>query len=177
MKLIYALGISLILAIRSIQAQALDIGGVEITIGENITGVLERLTRVYDVKFQEQMSKDGVKFWSVFEKRKASSDYFVSVGTLHEKAGRIVEIGKERTISDPLDLSPLYTLWTAELNQRRKAPCATTPTFWRTKENVDFLTGFSTKCGQYTLSLSTPVKFSDDWGNKSHVVQMFLSSP
>jgi hypothetical protein len=156
-------------------SRSLDVGGIEVTLGEPMTSVLERLTRVYDVKFQDATSTGDSKNWSVFRKRVSPTDSYDGVGDVTARGGVVTWISKVTFVDDG-DVSRIWVKWNSEMTRRSRSQCTTEPSLF-TNGGQTYLGGFTTKCGLYGLWVSIPNKMGGTVFDGRTTVQMTAKSP
>src|SRR5437763_12723215 len=100
----------------AVAAQALDIGGIELRLGQNISDALKALS-----PYQTSYSENG-HIWVVTRRGEAP---FVIVGTLAATDGKVTAITKVYPLSSEYDASPVYTEASKEVRRRGGAACET----------------------------------------------------
>lgn len=146
MKLFLLAGVFSISVSHAVHAQSLDIGGIELRLGQKADEALRSLS-----SYQVQYSNGS---WIVTQK----------VGNLHQFLGSIGAtanvvsfISKSFDINENEGAAEIYTRASKELRRRGGTTCAT-----REVEYTDGLIhGFDTQCGPYRLSYYMPSKTAD----------------
>ena len=136
-------------AARPLCAQSLDIGGIELRIGQPTEAVISQLRVAYILTYQ-----DEVKRWLVSQQEGSLQ---VSLGQFDSRDGVVTFIAKDYHVRQPSDLAHIYTTGMRETQRRGGSACTTVPLAW--SDNV-FLT-IETNCGRYKLSLGLPFTVGD----------------
>ena len=105
----------------SVRGQALDIGGIELRLGQISSSALSDLRVAYDVRYE-----DAFKVWSVFRKRSLNDPFFF-IGQLYVDDGLVTRIVKEYDTSDPYALVRTFTLAMKDVTTRGGSACFTVP--------------------------------------------------
>ena len=169
MKRLLMLAMLLLAVSPQLRAQALDIGGIEIRIGQPIATALSRLQVAYDIKYQE-----GQKEWSVFKKRSRATDLYILVGSVEVEGETVSLINKFYELADAYELTNLYTQAMREIHKRAGSACTTSPVEYA--DNL--LRTIKTVCGEYSLWLGLPERLrtstiaSDNEGSVGGGVQI-----
>ena len=132
--------------VSRLPAQTLDVGGIEVRLGESGTTALGDLRTAYDVRYEE-----NIGMWSVFRKR-AANDPFVLVGQLYIKGGIVSRIMKDYEVSDPYDLVDVYSTGMKYLQKRGGSDCKS----WPQEMTDNRFWSVHTICGTYELTLNLP---------------------
>jgi hypothetical protein len=127
-------------------AQTLDIGGIELRLGESGTTALADLRSAYDVRYEE-----SIGMWSIFRKRVADDPY-VFVGQVYIKAGVVSRIVKDYELTDQYDLVDVYSTAMKQVRKRGGATCNT----WPQEMTDGRFWSIHTTCGSYELTLNLP---------------------
>ena len=136
-------------------AQALDIGGVELRLGQDVTAAVAQLKSLYDVSYD-----DASKTWFV-SKRKTATEV-TWLGNIEANGGRVARLTKAYTISNEADVITPYTLAMREVQRRGGTTCSTAPI----ERTDDSFHEVRTTCGAYSLTLHLPWVTTDG----AHVV-------
>jgi hypothetical protein len=123
-------------------AQSLDIGGIEVRIGQPIELALSQLRVAYNLKYE-----DNVKRWFV-SRQDGSVD--VSLGQVGVADGIVNFIAKEYKI----DVYRLDAVYTAAMHDTQRRGGTTCTTFPSESENV--IHSIETVCGRYRLGFTLP---------------------
>lgn len=135
-------------SVTALHGQSLDIGGIEIRMGQQTTEVVSQLRAAYAVIFDE-----GTKSWFVTKIRDGTGP-FVWVGHFAATNGTVSFISKGYVLSGVDDLATVYTQAINELHKRGGKNCVTLPVAF-----ADGVVGLvKTTCGQYALNLMLPWK-------------------
>ena len=145
------------LAMPALKAQALDIGGIELRLGQSSTSALAALKVAYDVRYEESL-----KIWTVLRKRSADESY-VWVGHIGVDDGLVKRISKSYPMKDPYELTDVLTLALRDAQKRGGTACTT----WPQEMTDDRFWGFTTTCGPYEMSLTLPQLMKDPPGAKA----------
>jgi hypothetical protein len=143
----------------SATAQALDIGGIELRLGQPPEDALRSLAS-YQVQFVESR-------WFVSQKIGARYEL---IGNFSATGDAITFIGKSFPIKSDGDVSEVNTVASKELRRRGGNACST-----REAEYTDnLINGFETQCGAYKLTYTMPWKLAQ--GSATANVQLFVRS-
>jgi hypothetical protein len=127
------------------QAQSLDIGGVELHIGQDVNEAL-RLLSHYQVQYTGSS-------WIVTQK---AGREFVPLGTISATDNELTFISKQFYSFSRSD-GEIYTIASRETRRRGGAACLT-----REMTNAsDQVTGFETQCGIYKLTYYISSRMAD----------------
>lgn len=132
-----------------VAAQALDVGGIEIQLGQNISDAVKSLS-TYKVRYS-----DEGKTWIVTQ---AGKDPFELIGTLHATAGRVTGITKVYHVSSQYDTQRVYTQAAQEVRRRGGAICEMREVEYTDNQIHDI----ETRCGFYRLIYSFASKYQED---------------
>lgn len=128
---------------QEVYAQSLEIGGIELHIGQKIDAALNSLAS-YQVQYKEDFG------WMVSQ---MVGSKFQFLGTLHAKNGLVSHISKEFIVNDG-DLPATYTRAHKELQQRGGTSCVMNTVGL----NDGLIHAFETQCGSYKLVAFMPFK-------------------
>ena len=144
--------LSLLVAVLSVgmvhaaHAQSLDIGGIELRLGQKVDEALRSLS-----SYQVQYS-NGV--WVVSQK---AGNLYQALGSIGATGNVISFIGKSFDMDENEDAPKAYTRASKELRRRGGTTCATR----EVEFNDDLTRGFETQCGHYILHYIMPSKTAD----------------
>jgi hypothetical protein len=127
----------------SASGQSLDIGGIELRLGQSISEALNVLSP-YDVRYQE-----SVPAWTVYERGRQPLRI---LGVLQARDGVLYHISKSFDIPNIYATQRVYTQASQEVQRRGGGGCETREVKW-TDELIRTL---ETRCGSYTLTYSLP---------------------
>ena len=146
---------SLLLLPSQSVGQGLDIGGIELKLGQSQESALAALSAVYDVNRLE--TRSGT-LWVVSRKGRQGD-----LGTFQLANQKVVEITKEFPFTDGgRDLRGDYEVATQELRKRAGKKCSV--------EKPSYVAGFfSTECAHYVLTFMLPAYFAGDDGKQQRV--------
>jgi hypothetical protein len=146
MKLFLLAGVLSVSMVHVAHAQSLDIGGIELRLGQKVDEALRSLS-----SYQVQYSSGS---WFVTQK---IGNLYQFLGSIGATANVISFISKSFDMNENEDASEVYTRASKELRRRGGTICAT-----REVEYKDGLIhGFETQCGPYRLSYYMPSKTAD----------------
>lgn len=132
--------------VHAAHAQSLDIGGIELHLGQKVDEALSSLSS-YRVQYI-----DGS--WLVTQK---VGNLYQILGLIGAEANAISFISKSFEMNENEGTPAVYTRASKELRQRGGTTCTT-----REVEYSDgLIRGFETQCGPYRLSYSMPSKTAD----------------
>ncbi len=129
-------------------AQRLDIGGVELRVGEPMDSALRALS-IYTVRYNDTM-----KNWMVTQL--GNSGYTI-LGSIAAASGRIWLIVKYYDVPSAGDVASVYTTASRDLRARGGPEC----TARAVKFTDNVIHEFETVCGRYTLDYLMPMKAPD----------------
>jgi hypothetical protein len=144
----------------NLEAQGLDVGGVEIRLGQDVTTAVQRLS-IYRVVYSPQSN-----FWSVTQ---PVAGRFEWLGHVEARDGKVTGISKGFTMTEPNDFSSAYTEALKEARRRGGEVCSVS--------NVEYTNGLvggvETRCGRYVVSLLFAMRAPDGtWGSGSVSLQV-----
>jgi hypothetical protein len=148
------------LPIETAQSQSLEIGGVEISLGENINTALDKLRKAWSVFHPAALDSGSTKLWMVSASLGRNQ---VLLGQLTEVAGVVAQVEKQQPLVSPRDAATIYIEWDAELHRRsHNVACEMSYSSYSPSAapKTKLLSGFRTKCGSYYLSFNTPTNLS-----------------
>ena len=99
-------------------AQSLDIGGIELRIGQNVDEALRSLS-LYEVRYTD--IGDGLAHWAVMQR---NGDYWQQLGSLNAQANVITNLSKAFSIGETKNTTRVYKLALRELHRRGGEGCA-----------------------------------------------------
>jgi hypothetical protein len=126
-----------------LDAQALDIGGIELRLGQNVAEGLRALSS-YQVRYTED-----AQLWLVTQR--GESPYQL-LGTVAATDGKISTIEKSYWLSTQYDTRRVYTQASREVHRRGGTACDTREVAF-TDDQIHKL---ETRCGLYRLSYMFP---------------------
>ncbi len=126
--------------LHAAHAQSLDIGGIELRIGQNVDEALESLS-AYNV----QWNKDH---WFVTQ---GLGKGLKLLGTFSSQEKHITFISKSFWIKNSGDAPEVYTRASEEIRRRGGDSCIT-----REFKNNGIISSFITQCGPYELTYTMP---------------------
>ncbi len=127
---------------QAASAQFLDIGGIELGIGQKIDDALKSLS-AYNVSFEKNQ-------WIVTQ---GLGDQTELLGTIGARENLINLISKSFRLRGHGDAPAVYTLASEEVRRRGGDAC-----FTREVKNNGTISAFITQCGPYELTYSIPFK-------------------
>ncbi|HKK09042.1 MAG TPA: hypothetical protein VKA44_09170 [Gemmatimonadota bacterium] len=136
---------ALVVTSGSAAAQSLDIGGVEVHLGEAGTVALRQLRAAYNLQYV-----DGAKAWGVT--RKNGPQDYTSLGMFSIDSGTVTWISKDYEIPDVQRLGNIFQQAVRDLRARGGKACF----MWPNEMTNGMIFGASMKCGPYTLDLNLP---------------------
>lgn len=146
MKLVLFLSVLLVGMVHAVHAQSLDIGGIELRLGQKADEALRSLSS-YQVQYNGSS-------WIVSQKIGNRHQFLGSIGAT---TNTISFISKSFDMGENERAAETYTRASKELRRRGGTTCAT-----REVEYTDgLIRGFDTQCGPYTLSYFMPSKTDD----------------
>jgi hypothetical protein len=154
--------IGLLLSAPPVVAQSIEIGGVEVRIGDTATAAMENLRRkllgefvVGRVHVVEQGGVlDTTSTWYV---QKTEAERRIDVATVSVRDGLISALAKFYDIGDGTDVADVYSEAMTEVQRESHERCVTLPP----PMNSDLIRTITTRCGLYDLVLDLP------WKNKN----------
>ena len=135
--------------VNAAHAQSLDIGGVELHIGEKVDKALPSLSS-YEVQYKNV----GADAWFVSQK---VGNIYQPLGYISVNDGVITSIGKYFDVGDDVNTPQVYTRAAGEIRRRGGKKCNT----YEEKYNDGNIRGFSTWCGRYKLTYTMSFKDND----------------
>lgn len=123
-------------------AQSLDIGGIELHIGQKIDDALKSLS-AYNVSFEKNQ-------WIVTQ---GLGDQTELLGTISAEENLIRFISRDFRLRGPGDAPEVYTRASEEVRRRGGDAC-----FTREVKNNGRISSFMTQCGPYELIYLMPCK-------------------
>lgn len=146
MRFVLLVGILSLGTVHAVHAQSLDIGGIELRLGQKVDEALRSLSS-YQVKY----SGDA---WWVSQK---VGDRYQFLGSISATANVLSVIIKSFDMNESEDAPETFTRAFREVRRRGGMTCAT-----REVEYTDGLIHeFETQCGSYKLSYAMPFKTAD----------------
>jgi len=146
MKLFLIAGV-LALGTVAVNAQSLDIGGIELHLGQKVDEALSSLPPSYQVEHI-----NGT--WFVSQK---AGNLYQFLGSMSATANTVSSIIKFFDTSLNAGGPNAYTRASKELRRRGGTTCATR----EAEYTDDLIRGFETQCGPYKLSYHMPSKTAD----------------
>lgn len=142
--------------------QSLDIGGIDVRLGQSLGTALSQVQAVYSVVHLPETAD-----WLVTEKSSNNP-----VGSLTARDGLVVSVGSYYPIAnDGEDVVETYTLAMRAAQRRGGKQCTTSP--------IEYSSGrfpeIRTFCGQYKLSLFLPQKRKSESDSKHSTATIWLS--
>lgn len=145
MKFVLFVGLLSFGMTHAVRAQSLDIGGIELRIGQKVDEALRTLS-LYQVQHN-----NGA--WLVTQKL---GNLYQFLGSIKAADNVISFIGKDFNISENESASEVYTRASREVRRRGGTTCTT--------REVEFTDGvvraFETQCGPYKLQYFMPFKLT-----------------
>jgi hypothetical protein len=132
--------------VHAAHAQSLDVGGIELRLGQKVDEAL-RLLSSYQVQYG---SEYGSGVWVVTQQVGNLPQVF---GGIRATANVITFINKSFPMNENEEAPEAYTRASKELRRRGGTTCAT-----REVEYTGLIRGLETQCGAYKLSYSMPSK-------------------
>jgi hypothetical protein len=133
----------------------LDIGGIEVQVGQHIDSVLPRFLANYDIFFHEELRR-----WFVSNKTGGRT---VILGNLEVVRDRVTLVQKVYDYNDDLyKLSEVYSLALRDVQSRSGTTCSVRIHEWPSGGVQSVIS----TCGRYALTFSLPYKSQD---GKEHV--------
>lgn len=146
MKLVLIAGLLSLGMVHAAQAQSLDIGGIELRLGQKVDEALRSLS-----SYQVQYSSSS---WIVTQK--AGKQYQV-LGSIGATDNAISFISKSLDMSANEGAPEAYTRASKEVRRRGGMTCVTR----EVEYTDDLIRAFETQCGPYKLSYFMPFKTAD----------------
>lgn len=128
--------------------QALDIGGIEIRLGQDASTTLRALAS-YRVAYNQ-----GMRSWFVSQQVGERVEW---LGHFRADDGKVTFISKGYPLSDPDDTPRVFSHALRDVRRRGGPACVTRTVEW----TDDMVHEIETRCGKYRLTYSFPFK-SDD---------------
>jgi len=148
MKLLVVFALLAVGSVSLLPGQSLDIGGLEIRVGQPTSDVIARLRSAYTVNFDE-----GLKLWFV-TKTPDGSGPIVWVGNFAATNGIVSSISKGYALPDFQELAAVYTQAIIDVHLRGGTTCVTQPV--ASADGV--VRRIQSACGRYVLNLLLPWK-------------------
>lgn len=146
MRLFLFAGVFSLGLVHVAHAQSLDIGGIELHLGQQVEEALRSLSS-YQVQHNEGS-------WFVTQR---VGNKYEFLGTISAKANVITFISKLFNLEENENTPVVYSRASKELRRRGGTPC-----FTREVEYTDgLIREIETQCGQYKLSYHLPSKTAD----------------
>ena len=136
--LIAITAILLVVPYSRVSGQALDIGGVELTLGEDVSDALRSLS-TYDVRYNE-----SIKAWFVSQKSGEDAEW---LGNFSASSGRVSFISKAYALPKTGDMVRVYSGALRDAQRRGGQSCQTAPVEF----TDDLIHQIETRCGRYRL--------------------------
>jgi hypothetical protein len=143
----------LLVAISGVSsAQSLDIGGVELRLGQDIGEAIKSLS-MYEVRYLETAG-----LWHV---RQVGTPLSSSIGFITASNNKIMWVSKTYSVSQNSNLSLVYSSASNELNRRGGKTCVWQESGIEENDVTGYVQRFSKKCGPYELVFYLPSKIPD----------------
>lgn len=128
-------------------AQSLQVGGLNVTIGEPFEGAMVRLSAVYEMQYLESSSNDVERLWVVWRRAPGRE----TIGLLRERNGAVTAITRYwNRVPDTLARDfPRFLDEAKRLGGT--TDCSTTAKFVNGDDDGMVLTGYRTVCGRYMI--------------------------
>lgn len=146
MRQILHIGALLCGMVQMAHAQALDIGGIELSLGQNVNEALHALS-----PYQVQYSSNS---WIVTQKVGKLYQFLGSIGA---KDNKISFISKSFEVNDNESTPGVYTIAAKYLRKLGGETCVTI----ETEYTDNLIHGFDTQCGKYKLGYLFPSKTTE----------------
>ena len=146
MKLVLFAGLLSVGMVHAAQAQSLDIGGIELRLGQKVDEVLRSLS-----SYQVQYSSGS---WIVTQK---AGKLYQVLGSIGATDNVISFISKSFDMSANEGAPEAYTRASKEVRRRGGMTCVTR----EVEYTDDLIRAFETQCGLFKLSYSMPFKTAD----------------
>ena len=143
MKVLLMTGALFSCAVPAAGAESLDIGGIELQLGQKADNVL-RLLSSYQVQYSGGSWVVGQKVGSAYE----------FLGTVGAMDNVVTSISKSFQMTEPEAAPDIYTSASNELHRRGGSNCSTREVAF----TDGLIRGFETQCGVYTLTYYMPSK-------------------
>ena len=147
MKLVLLVGLLSVGMVHSAQAQSLDIGGIELRLGQKVDEALRSLSS-YQVKYSSGS-------WVVTQK---VGELHQVLGTISARDNAITFIGKVFNWSANAGDATEYTRASEEVHRRGGMTCVTREVEW----TDGLIHAFETQCGLFKLSYFLPDRFNGE---------------
>jgi hypothetical protein len=128
-------------------AQSLDIGGIELHLGQSSTDALKSLS-AYQVRYSE-----SAKIWLISQRGEAP---FEMLGTFGVENGKVSIISKSYNLPSEYDSQRVYSQASFEVHRRGGNACDT----HELEFNDNEIHGIETRCGSYRLIYYLPFTFN-----------------
>ena len=173
--------VAVLLPVQAARGQSLDIGGIEIALGENTSAALERLRKSFEVLHIAVLDSGTAKTWAVLTFGRES----LVTGSLREMSGSVVRLSKNAVLPSPRAVAVEYIKWDTELRRRSgNVPCKMTyESHTASSSKTTVLSGIVTTCGRYSMSLNTPSDLSENpermggWSASEFSISMEVHRP
>jgi hypothetical protein len=149
MRLFYFALCLLVILVRQVGAQGLDIGGIELHLGQDVAAALNALSS-YQVRYNEEG-----KFWIVTQRGESP---FELLGSLSAIDGKLSTISKSYRLTTQYDTQRVYTQASRDVHRRGGNVCETR----EVEYTDDQIRNIETRCGRYRLSYSFPSTYQGD---------------
>ena len=149
MSVFLFVGVLLFGMVNAAHAQSLDIGGIELRIGQKVDEALRSLS-TYEVQY----------FGNEWFVRQKVGDLYMALGGIGATDKVISYINKSFDINENEDAPKVYTRAANELRRLGGTTCTTHELVL----NDSLIHGFETQCGPYKLTYHMPMKDGD--GNR-----------
>ena len=143
MRIFLFVGVLLIGMINAAHAQSLEIGGIELRLGQKVDEALRSLS-TYQVQYIGDI-------WLVSQK---VGDMYMSLGVIGATDKIISYISKSFNINENEDAPKVYTRAANELHRLGGTTCATHERVF----SDSLIHGFETQCGPFKLIYDMPMK-------------------
>jgi hypothetical protein len=143
-------GLLLVGLTNTMQAQSLDIAGVEIQLGQSATSARAALSAVYSLEYDTETHQ-----WYVWAKMPLYEQARLFYGSITVVAEKVTEVSKSIFGKDRFTLANDYTQAIREISNRSQSKCLTS----NAEDATGEITAVNTTCGRYLVNLSLPQRF------------------
>lgn len=134
------------LGVYAVAGQRLDIGGIELSLGQDISVALSKLS-AYKVTYNDNAG------WYVSQ---LVGDEYQLLGALAATAAKVSLLTKQYSLPEPWDTQGVYTLAAKDVRRLGGPNCATRDVEY----TDDTIHAIETQCGRYKLTLFLPGRYN-----------------
>ena len=142
MRSVLLLAFGLLAPLEITHAQSLNLGGVDVRVGEDATIAIARLSDTYNLQYQP-----GLHTWFVSRKNVRPTDTFLWVASVTVGEGLVSSVNKYYDLGNASDLSTVYSTALRDAQRDQGGPCLTS----QVRASDQRIQAIKTICGHYEL--------------------------